>query len=200
MSNVQLKQVIAVFAASSSANRTAESPSYAAYVVNAQVLASLEAMVANALKDEYSEIRKTASPDWGPDGIETLLRLQDGELVVTPSGRFWFTDTAKGGVQITTDVIDLSRLREKFEAAAQDDVVYLSVDAYERTAYLEDHPEITPEKSAEFLAGHAAYDKGIFDNPHLGKNLNVAENEQAANDWAAGFNGRLVELGLAKSK
>lgn len=73
-------------------------PEYCAFTVNAKFLQRISSLVELCIQHELSQVRMSATPDhWGDTDTENGACLEGGELVVSATGEFWFTDSSEHG-------------------------------------------------------------------------------------------------------
>ena len=79
-------------------NDNGEDPQFCVVSVTPEFLKDLQELHEICERYRLSEVRRANCPDrWGNPGWEDDLRLQDGSLVMTSIGDFWFEDMPKHG-------------------------------------------------------------------------------------------------------
>lgn len=130
-----------------------DAPDYASTKVDLSFLEQVEKLVQLCNEHQLNAVHYGLEPQWGPGDIENELRLQNGEIVATASGKFWFTDYPKdGNYHIETRAIDATALRDSFFSAADGETVFLTDDAAIRDWYENDMSEAETQGSDESTA------------------------------------------------
>lgn len=113
---------------------------YCTFYASQELLQRITTFVALCETHRLTEIRYAESPQlWGRRGLEEDLRLESNELVVLPSGQFWFTVTPRHDYYVfETKAMSVDCV---VSALAESDgsVVFLNKEA--REIYDEDHEQ-----------------------------------------------------------
>lgn len=128
-----------------------DGPSFAKLVANSDFVVKLRQLAALCVTHRLSELRTYDSPSlWGPRDIEGELRLNCGELVVTPSS-FWFVDQPKhASYHIETRAIEIEAFCESIASAPCNDPLYFGdQEASLKDAVIEDGHESGEEEGVE---------------------------------------------------
>ena len=121
-----------------------DTPDFAYAKVDQSFVELVEQLVLLCKEHKLNTAHYAFSPVWGPGDIEGDLRLQNGEIVVTANGSFWFTDYPKyGNYHIESRAIDATTLRETFLAAEEGSTVFLTDDATLRERFEDEMSETT---------------------------------------------------------
>lgn len=117
-------------------------PSYCVFDVSPAFVARLNEVARLCSANGLSEARFEGAPHlWGPAGIEEELHLNYGEVVVTGSGQFWFTDTPKHcGYHVESDSYYIDDLQKQLDDGSAE-IVFL--DEHTREQYEEDHEGVS---------------------------------------------------------
>lgn len=136
--NIQEKSITIVVGAFAD-DDCGDGPEFAYTDVDQKLLALVDKLVQLCKEHQLSEVHYTFYPEWGPGDIDAELRLQNGELVVTANGSFWFTDYPKcGNYRIQSRRQDVKALSEVFLLAEHGATVFLTDDPSIRERYEED--------------------------------------------------------------
>jgi len=145
--NIQEKSITIVTGAFADSDY-GDGPEFAYTDVDQKFLALVEKLVQLCKEHQLNEVRYSFHPTWGPGDIDTELRLQNGELVATANGGFWFTDYPKhGNYCIQSRAQDVEELSEVFLVAEHGATVFLTDDDSVRERY-EEHLSDTEEDEA----------------------------------------------------
>ncbi len=130
-----------------------DGPSFAYIQVNQGFVDHVEKLVQICSEHKLNAAHFALAPHWGPGDIEEELRLQNGEIVVTANGSFWFTDYPKyGNYHIESRAIDATKLRDAFLSAENGATVFLTDDAYIRKMFEDEMSQTEAHESSESAA------------------------------------------------
>ncbi len=116
-----------------------DGPDFAHTTVDQKFLDLVEKLVRLCNEHQLNEVRYTFYPTWGPGDIGTELRLQNGQLVATANGSFWFTDYPKhANYRIESRAQDVKALKQAFIDAQHGATVFLTDNTSVRERYEED--------------------------------------------------------------
>lgn len=121
-----------------------DAPIYASYEAGNDFLFLLKRLIDLCKEHGLTEARVTYYPTWGPGDVANEMRLQCGELVVTPGGGFWFVDHPKyGNGYINSRAIQYDDLLMKLIATAlgPTDVTFMTDDEHVIECYKENFEE-----------------------------------------------------------
>ncbi len=122
-----------------STNEYEDAPAYAAFDVNQEFLARIEAVRSVVERLDLAHAGLNAYPEqWGPGEIEESLRLTGCELILDRSGYCYFEAQPKWGQVIQCRGFDLRELEEAYADGNDGDIVYLGDQAEVKEMYLED--------------------------------------------------------------
>jgi hypothetical protein len=109
-----------------------DGPNVASINVDSVFVATLRDLRQFAVDKDLSEVRKSLYPQsWGPAGVEKELRLNQGELVVTPHS-FWFQANPHGqDYHVETRAADLDEFLLAVQRHTGDGPMYFGEQAQE---------------------------------------------------------------------
>ena len=120
----------------------ANAPQYCAFQVDDAFIERITALTSLCQQHELSQVNITCHPElWGPVGTEEESRLQCGELIVTHSGQFWFSDSPKNSNGFfESEPINVAGLKSLLAASNFSKVVFANGEI--RDIWDEDQPTL----------------------------------------------------------